>query len=49
MTTPEEIVEDFIFSYKGWLDDGSPEGKPFMRGDDLEQNMSVTLRVVGIE
>lgn len=37
--TPQNIVEDFIFSYKHWLDAKAPEGKPFSRSDDLEQNM----------
>lgn len=41
--TPQDIVEDFIFSYKHWLDAKAPEGKPFSRGDDLEQNMTVDL------
>lgn len=39
MTEAQSIVEDFVFAYKEWLDNGAPEGQPFMRGDDLEQNM----------
>ena len=41
--TTQDIVEDFIFTYKHWLDSGAPDGKPFTRCDDLEQNMTDAL------
>lgn len=41
--TAEEVVEDFLCSYKEWITAGAPVDKPYCRGNDLEGNMYFAL------